>query len=198
MHFRLTYTGPLMSHQDGARQSARALHVHAIRKVFHLQLSALWRLHPVLRKERRSKMGVAGTDKQVFPLEGFSFDALVTQRSGLICALDVLMLRVGEPGAVIYDLDNRLKTIFDALRMPKGADELGAGSARPQVPASDGSESPFYVLLEDDKLITHVSVESDILLEPVAVPGSQDSGVRLVLGVTVRPYDVTQDNLAFA
>ena len=60
----------------------------------------------------------------------------------------------GRPGHAVQDVDNRLKTIFDALRMAKGADELGRNTASPQVP--DKSEDPFFVVLQDDKLITHV------------------------------------------
>jgi hypothetical protein len=65
---------------------------------------------------------------------------------------------------VLQDVDNRLTTIFDALRMPKGPQELGAGTQQGKVsPASN--ENPFFVLLEDDRLITHVSVTTDMLLE---------------------------------
>ena len=144
-------------------------------------------------------MGVVATPRNRFEKGGFLFDALVTERSGLICTLNVLLLREGEPGAVLHDLDNKLKTIFDALRMPKGVDELGASSTKGlQIPSSDGSENPFYVLFEDDKLITHLTVESDILLEPVLGDGAAGTSVRLVVGVTVQPYDVHLDNLAFA
>jgi len=71
-------------------------------------------------------------------------------------------LRNDAPGALIRsgDLDNRIKTVFDALRMPTNVDELGGYDA----PAEE--EDPFYCLLEDDYLITHLSVETDRLLEP--------------------------------
>jgi integrase len=49
------------------------------------------------------------------------------------------------------DIDGRLKTIFDALRMPKNLDE----TAR-QKPQDD--EDPFFCLLEDDKLISEIRV----------------------------------------
>jgi hypothetical protein len=134
--------------------------------------------------------------QQTFNRENFIFKPIVTEANGLICALDMLMLRYGTPGKTIFDLDNRLKTIFDALRMPKGPNELGAGTdSGIQMPAAD--ENPFFVLLEDDNLITHLAVTSDVLLEPVVnVP--PDESVRLVISVTVRPYNVTQDNLDFA
>lgn len=199
MHFRLTYEGELLAHRDDKRLPERALHVHRIRKQFHKQLSNLWRLHPVLKKERAHQMGVIGTSKQRYDREGFLFEALVNEDNGLICGLDVLLLREGAPGEVLFDIDNKLKTIFDALRLPKNVIELGGGSTQgAQKPESDGSENPFFVLLEDDKLITHLTVESDILLEPVKVSAAPGSSVRLVLSVTVRPYDVGLKNLAFA
>ena len=103
------------------------------------------------------------------------------------------MLRAGEPSKVIHDIDNRLKTIFDALRKPS-EQELGTkqGMLKPQ-----DDENPFYVLMDDDKLITRVSVTSDMLLEPVN--GVQEEGsVRLFIGVTIKPYAVSIDNLDFA
>jgi hypothetical protein len=58
-------------------------------------------------------------------------------------------------------------------------------------------EDPFYVLLEDDKLITHLSVTTDTLLEPVpdTTPGD---AVRLTVNVTVRPYQTHLANAGYA
>ena len=55
------------------------------------------------------------------------------------------------------DLDGRLKTIFDALRLPDSLAE--AGGIGPQ-----DDETPFFCLLQDDKLISEVSVTTDQLL----------------------------------
>jgi hypothetical protein len=70
--------------------------------------------------------------------------------------------------------------------MAADPNELGAGTASGQVsPESD--EDPFYVVLQDDKLITHLSVITDTLLEPVPnVP--EHEAVRLVVNLTIRPY----------
>ena len=81
------------------------------------------------------------------------------------------------------------------LRMAQNSQELGhSTSAGKQEPESE--ERPFYVLLQDDKLITHVAVTSDMLLEPVEKV-SPDESVRLVINVTVRPYNTTLDNMEF-
>jgi hypothetical protein len=197
VEFRLTYSGPLLAPRDGQKLAERSLHVHAIRKRFHRQRSRLWDSHPVLSADRYPELGEEGAlPFQDFRCEDFFFRPIVTAANGMICSLDVLMLRVGVPGGALHDVDNRLKTIFDALRMPKDANELGARtSAGIQTPAAD--ERPFLVLLEDDRLITHVAVSTDMLLEPVSDPPSRDE-VRLLIHVTVRPYDVNMENLAFA
>jgi hypothetical protein len=73
------------------------------------------------------------------------------------------------PGRLITsgDIDNRLKTLFDSLRI---LGEVPAG------PTED--KKPFYVLLEDDKPITHISVETDTLLERVGTEWDEND-VRL-------------------
>jgi hypothetical protein len=126
---------------------------------------------------------------------GFKWLPIVNKNNGLICKLDILMLRAGPPGEVIHDVDNRLKTLFDALRMPDGK-ELGAGTDQGKVnPGPD--EVPFYVLLQDDREITHVSVTTYTLLEPVAEVERGELAVRLVVGVTVRPYMPYRENLGY-
>jgi hypothetical protein len=77
----------------------------------------------------------------------------------LLAELDILMLRPGPPGSLVRhggDIDNRLKTLLDALRMPSAA-EITSG------PNSD--ETPFYCLLEDDRFITGLLVRTDRLLD---------------------------------
>jgi hypothetical protein len=55
------------------------------------------------------------------------------------------------------DLDGRLKTLFDALRLPDNVAEAGGVG-----PGED--ENPFFCLLQDDKSISEVSVTTDQLL----------------------------------
>ena len=132
---------------------------------------------------------------QRFQHDGFNWLPFPTYESHVICKLDILMLRDGPPGRVLTDIDNRLKTIFDALKKPKGPSELGANTSEGQrVPGPD--EDPFFVLVEDDSLITHVSVASDTLLEAVPdVP--RDNAVRLLISAKLQPYKTTVDNADF-
>jgi len=94
--------------------------------------------------------------------------------------LEILFLRRDNPGYLIAsggDIDNRIKVLFDGLRMPNTVAELGGIPLEPD-------EDPFFCLLEDDNLITSVSVTTDRLLIP------QDSDekphdVHLIIHTTV-------------
>jgi hypothetical protein len=58
-------------------------------------------------------------------------------------------------------------------------------------------EDPFFCLLEDDKQVSHLSVETDRLLDPSDGDPDQ-SQAKLVITVELRPYYVTMLNLSFA
>jgi len=197
MEFTLTYAGKLLAQTtDEKRLPNRSLHVHEIRKEFHKQLKILWSVHPNLQRPEHYPDEMFRGKIQRVEREGFCWLPLATNGNGLVCKLEILLLRHGNPGRVLFDIDNRLKTLFDALRMPKGPDELGENTALgKQCPTPD--EVPFYVLLEDDNLITHVAVASDWLLEPVPDTPA-DNAVRAIIKVTVRPYHVHMDNSDFA
>lgn len=195
MEFRLTYAGKLLAHRTPVKES-RARHKHDIRRSFHGQLKRLWEVHTTLVELGRQKMLVAEEPTylawaaQNYARHGFKWVPLVTERMSLMCRIKLLMLRQGKPGQIVSkgDIDNRLKTIFDALMRPKDLQDLG-GTA-----PVDG-EDPFFVLLEDDELITHTSVETDTLLEPI---NGDENDVRLVLTINVRPYRVGLNNIEFA
>jgi hypothetical protein len=86
-------------------------------------------------------------------------------------------------------LDNRLKTLFDALRRPHDKQELAG--AKPEI---DGKR--IYCLLEDDCLIDNVTIQTGDLLEAVG-GGFRPNDVRLVITVTVQPAKVGWGNLDF-
>lgn len=214
MKFRLTYHGELRAaahHTD-----PKAAHKHRIRREFHQQMKELWRTEPFLsthkvsradmksrrvsdggshwgddpEEKRRWDLAIADTYRQ----NGYRFVPLVRDEASLLCSLDVLFLRHDMPGSVIHEgaIDNRIKTVIDALRKPHNASEL-AGN---EVPAE--GEDPFYCLLEDDKQMSHLSVETDRLLDPPTGKNADASLAHLVITVTVRPYYNTLLNLSFA
>jgi hypothetical protein len=206
MDFRLTYAGPLYA-QNNREGPNKVAHKHALRRHFHQQLKAIWEQHPVLvgyTNLRRDYPNMLHEEKMFEPYhrEGFTWQPLVRGgKHGLVCRLHILMLRHGGQGGVLTDIDNRLKTLFDALQLAQRSEDLPKdANGNTIVPAPD--ETPFYVLLENDHLITAVSVETDTLLEPVRDPANlnklipMENAVRLVISTTVRPYNVHMDNMS--
>jgi hypothetical protein len=201
LQFRLTYEGLLHPSSNGAK---RGSHKHDIRRQFHPQLKKLWEVSPQLKNQPFTLPDEAITIGGPMPVDvierlaalrslgNYRFVPLVTEELSLWCGLDILFLRPGGANAVFRsgDLDNRIKTIVDALKRPTTLDEIGDNS-----PVT--GEDPFYCLLDDDSLVAKLSVEADELLQHVGgdVPNEKDA--RLVITVTVRPSKVQWNNLAF-
>lgn len=125
----------------------------------------------------------------------YRFVPLVRDGIPLLCSLDILFLRRDTPGSALQagDIDNRIKTLIDTLRRPKSHNEMPAGTEpRP------GEDDPFFCLLDDDKHVSHFSVETDTLLDPVTDGDADKRKVKLVITVELRPYHVTNFTLAFA
>lgn len=219
MRFRLYYEGPLRATQGepfGDQKNPLALHKHTIRRNFHRQLKELWTTDRFLSTAKLdwnsdlampvqdAKFARWAGDEPMGPMVdvvasryqqfGYRFVPLVREEDSLLCSLRILFLRRDPPGSVISagDIDNRLKTLIDALRLPTSGREL-AGSETPQA-----GEDPFFCLLRDDKQVTHLEVETDNLLEPLTQEDADRSKVRVMISVELRPYYVTMDNLSFA
>ena len=124
---------------------------------------------------------------------GYRFVPLVTEYFDLLCSLHILFLRHDVPGSAIQagDIDNRIKTLIDALRVPHNQAELVRNDACPR-----DDEDPFFCLLEDDNQVSGFSVETDTLLEPPD-GSSDDRNVKIVVTVELRPYFATPFNLSF-
>ncbi len=151
MEFTLYYRGKLDA--NGSRKEKHDLRLH-----FSQQLHELWshkadrpdlffRALPDLTKDSFSK--------EVGPLR---FAALVTK--GHVAEIDITMLRPEAPGSIISrggDIDNRIKTLLDGLRVPTSANELPDDLSK--------SDDVLLCLLEDDKLVTRLSVQTQQLLE---------------------------------
>ncbi len=202
MHFHLTYHGPLLG---SGRADPRPDHKHDLRRVFHHQLKRLWDTTWLNEMKHGSYVNAPNVNPNISMREGlaqrhtlgsYRFVPLVREELALLCSLKILFLRPDLPGSLIQsaDLDSRLKTLLDALKMPADSSQLG----KYQTPQND--EDPLYCLLEDDKLISHVSVETDILLQPTSadLTGNRaKNDARIVIDVTVRPYSLTHGNIGF-
>jgi hypothetical protein len=176
MRFTLTYRGQL------GGSGSKAPHKHAIRRQLHQQLQDLWRHKPlsefadawlgISKDPTAQNVGVALRE-----VGGHSFVVLVQEQPQLVAELDILLLRPQAPGAIVQhtDIDNRLKVLFDALRRPQVSDEIPKGWM------PDVGEKPLFCLLDDDRLVTRVNVETDRLLAP-----SSGDDVELTLRIQLR------------
>jgi len=90
---------------------------------------------------------------------GKSYVPLVRKSLDLNCSLSIQFLRQEDPGELVLqggDLDNRLKTLFDALAIPKR-------EFRHEYPQQ---HDKTYCLLESDSLIANFDVSTGRLLFP--------------------------------
>lgn len=185
MHFTIIYNGQLPS-------SSNATTKHKIRRQLHPQFKELWETHPALTNSANLVTRGNGQDRSdaafLTSIQGQDFATLVHPYYKLYAELDIFMLRPEAPGAVISkagDIDNQLKTLFDALRRPTDQSEVPP-SWSPTV-----DENPLYCLLEDDKLITRVSVETDRLL----IPGANTKEVQVTIRVNVKGFTALWGNI---
>lgn len=185
MQFRLVYQGRLPSNGSAAQK-------HRIRQALHPQLKELWTHDPLATFAPRW-LTTDEVDGDAFTvlrtIDAFAFAPLICTELALFAELEIVMLKPAAPGALIRqggDIDNQLKTLFDALRQPS-AQEIPAG-VRP----GDG-EQPFFCLLDDDEKIVKLSVAVDRYLD---APDPRD--VHVDLFVKTRPPKGTWGNLPLA
>ena len=182
MEFTLVYRGPLKS-------NGRPNDKQEIRRVFHRQLKELWSQNP-LESFRRYLEDVPekGEISIIRKVGSFRFAPLVAEKLRLVAELEIVLLRPEAPGSIVTqggDIDNRLKTLLDSMRMPHSESEL------PNCDVPSEAEDPFFCLLEDDNLITSISVKTDRLLEPIDNP----SEVVLLLHVKTKATEMIWGNM---
>ncbi len=151
-------------------------------------------LHPESEEVKRHRYRAStGNDIDLCePLRRGSrmFFPLVRKSLGLTCGLKILFLRheprgkIFEKGIESGDLDNRIKTLVDALGPPRDSYDYTDATL----------VDPVYCLYEDDELVTAIDVRTEQLLSP---QGSGDKEVRLVIEVDVRVAYPRSFNLFF-
>lgn len=190
MNFRLTYDGPLKA---ASQSDTRRAEKHAIRSVFNRQLNELFTVRGASFLDKELEAMPQGSNIALTRRGEFNCFALVREKLHLVCDLDILFLRREDPGHVVSgggDLDNRIKVLFDALRMPQDDNEV-RGFALPV----DGDRL-LLCLTEDDSLITGLRVTTDRLLEPANSP-AEVNNVRLIINVEVKATQLTEENMAY-
>lgn len=138
VNFKLIYQGPLHA---STTSDTRVREKHLIRKDFHKQLKQLWQMqapyskwltHVIPAHSQPTNFDRDRTLVDIWADEfarcGYRFLPAIRQGRSLSCGLDILFLRRDHPGNLIAsggDIDNRIKTLFDSLRMPNNCSELG-------------------------------------------------------------------------
>lgn len=185
MQFTLHYRGPLKS-------NGNSQHKHQLRKVFHKQLKLLWAQPPLSEHKAFLEPRREGYYCLLRQVGSCMFVPLVTSEMDLVAELSIIMLRPEMPGQLITqggDMDNRMKTLFDALTMPRHENALQRNGE-----IKSDQEQLFFCLLEDDNLITSVSIKTEQMLKP----DTDASTVDVLIRVNTRATRLTIDNSGFS
>jgi|ERR1035437_126645 hypothetical protein len=152
MQFCLRYTGRLRSNDNAAGK-------HAIRSELHAQVKALCSseaLAPTFEANERDVREERG--KPLFVDHGTKrYRFLISEYLATVVDLRITLLVPHKIGGVVHnggDIDNRIKTLLDALRVPAVASEI------PRSDAFDYSGDGMYCLLQDDKLINRLAIQT--------------------------------------
>jgi hypothetical protein len=164
LDFTLTYEGPLPSGQGDHRRQGKNM----LRVVFHRQLEHLCETHWELGLATKGKLpvatlrgenlGVPGTMPDglfIVQRGGYDFVPLFSQTRPFLIKVRIEIYRTQWRGRVFNpggDLDNQAKVVLDGLRVPQ--DDIEARGL--DLPTG----ARCYSLLENDALITAVTIES--------------------------------------
>ena len=183
MRFRLHYRGNLASNGTPKQK-------WILRSSFSAQLDELWKQEPLSQISKYRDATYLPNDCYLGEnRNGVDYFPIISERICTVAEIDILMLRPGDPGSVLVgggDIDNRLKTLMDALQPPNDSDTF--------VPQGVDRGLPVSCLLRDDKLVTRLNVETDRLLDKV----SNTNEVILIIKVIVRASSGRMCNIGIA
>jgi Holliday junction resolvase RusA-like endonuclease len=197
LKFTLTYRGSLRASQNlhpGSDGPVRHWPLkHRMRLQFHEQLRTVWKTRqflvdnqvgPQSKSYHIERLAIANT------IPPWNFVPLITEDLSLRTKIEVTVLRVDHPHLNLWsesagDVDNRVKTIIDALRMPRGYDGYDQLEPGPD-------ENPMFVLVQDDQLFDAVYAETDHLLR---VPKGEDASYAEVT-ITVTSWPMANHTFA--
>lgn len=186
MEFRLIFDGDLRPRKRSSIED-----IHQIRMAIHYQMISLWAYEPLAHVKKRwiDEGGSEGNMNARDEIDGQTFISVVSRKLFTQAELDILLLKAQPPGMLVTnqgDIDNRMKTLFDGLRVPtkSEAKELKTRGAL--------GEETIFCLLQDDDLISRLTVSTDRLLgEPAG-----STRTLAIINVKLRLTRVTWGNLS--
>jgi hypothetical protein len=121
---------------------------------------------------------------------GIDWNPIITPNLKLLAELEIQLLHPEIVGVARTDIDNRVKTLLDGLRCPQNEHEIGDNT-----PIDQG---PIYTLLDDDHLVTKLSVNtSHLLSDNIFIDMTGSERLFLMIDVNVRVAEGTLENLPF-
>ena len=191
MKFKLIYYGELL-----INPKRRTHHLHDIRSVLSPQLKRLTEISPYT--EIRDKLTARGTG--VREVGGVKFFPIITPELDLLAEIDVQIMHPEILDTPHADIDNRMKTLLDALKRPQNANEVAEAT---QKEVHGKKDNTIYTLLDDDHLVTRLTINtSHLLAEPSGgllrtkkKSDALDHRLLLIISVNIRASRGTIDNL---
>ncbi|MDR0449477.1 MAG: hypothetical protein LBG89_03410 [Rickettsiales bacterium] len=188
MKFKLLYYGELMTNPK-----SRSRHVSEIRMALHHQLKKLMGHAPWDNLAAHMVPNPTKAPILSKSLGGYVFNPLISDKLNMFVELDIQMLHPESIGFARADIDNRAKTLLDALRCPQNEHECGEN-----MPKNTGA---IYTLLDDDNLVSKLSINTSRLLSAQDIfterASEDDEKIFLMINVNVRISEGTLDNLPF-
>lgn len=184
MEFCLHYYGKLKS-QDNATGK------HLIRKALHEQMKSLCNSEQFSHTFEGDINGTRTPGEKPMYVEhcGKRYWFLISEHLATVVDLNITILLPHEIGRIVQnggDIDNRIKTLFDALRVPSVPSEI------PSADSFDYGSDGMYCLLQDDKLINRISIRSYRDHAPL-----EADSVRCLIEVETKILHALMGNLQF-
>lgn len=180
MKFKLIYNGELK-----INPKKRSQHLHDIRMALSPQLERLAQISPY--NTIKDKMQKTKT-KGIKEINGAKFFPIIRPELNLLAELDIQILHPELLETPRADIDNRMKTLLDALKRPQSSHELAEHMDKSEV---------IYTLLDDDHLVTKMTINTSHLLYKEQNPSpNRDYELLIIITVNIKASKGTSDNLA--
>lgn len=187
MKFKLLYFGNIFTNPK-----KRAQHIADIRMQFHPQLKKLLEHSPWDKLTQYMQPDPTKEPSTTKHVGGIDWNPIITPKLNLLAEIEIQLLHPEIVGVARSDIDNRVKTILDGLRCPQNEHEVGENTPK--------NIGPIYTLLDDDHLVTKLSVNTSHLLSEEIFAKNKNmtsDEIFMMIDVNVRVEEGTLENLPF-